>query len=94
MSSFLSGDSVVLTKKNIPSFSLNLNSTEVEKIKCTELDTIDNYDPESLRLVGEFALNLIGRIEQKNSDFFKQRIPDNFKEMAEKYFANLRLYQE
>ena len=36
MSSSLSGDSIVTTKKNIPSLSLNLNRAEVEKLKGVE----------------------------------------------------------
>jgi aminopeptidase YwaD len=94
LNSTFGGDNMALSEKNIPSILLTLERDEVGKIKNTELDTIDNYKPDSLKLVGEYTLKIISKLEQKNPDFFSKKIPDDFKEITEKYFENLRLYQE
>ena len=88
------GDNMVLAEKNIPSLMVLLKGDETGNINHTELDTIDNYDPDSLKKVGEYLMKIISSLEQMEEISFSKKIPEDLKAITKKYFDHLRLFQE
>ncbi|NPD88210.1 MAG: DUF4910 domain-containing protein [Asgard group archaeon] len=90
----LGKDNLVMTEKDIPSITIMLKDNESKNIFRTELDSIDEYDPESLKKVGDYLLKFISKMEQMKEVEFTKNIPRDLKVEAVKYFEILRLYQE
>ena len=90
----IDGDNMVLADKNIPSLRVMFKGEQERNINHTELDTIDDYDPESLKKMGEYLMKIISVLEQMEKRVFSKKVPEDFKKSAEKYFNNLLLYQE
>jgi hypothetical protein len=87
-------NSLILTERNIPSITVMLEGNEPENLIRTELDSINDYDPVSLKIVGEYVLKLINEIENIQDKKLIKNIPIEIKREAEKYLENLRLFQE
>ena len=84
----------IMTEKNIPSVTVMIEGNEPKNIIRTELDSIDEYNPISLKIAGEYVLNLIKKIEQMKDIHLSKNIPLKLRNDSVKYLEILRLFQE
>jgi aminopeptidase YwaD len=90
----LNNDSLVLNEKDIPSITISLKDDNIFNFARTEFDSINEYVPDSMKIVGDYILKLVGEIEQLEDAKSIRSLPKELKDEAEKYFEILRLYQE
>lgn len=89
-----SGDNMAFAHEGIPSIMHMFKGSTDAGINHTALDTSEGLDEEPLKLLGQYLVKLINRLELMPEVEFSVSIPLKLEEQTINYFKRLELYNE